>query len=92
MKYLKLFENFYSPANKVFKASNGPDYMKDVGLGTIPTAEFRIDDEDKAFHQGEEDFEKGITINPFIDVEHPNANLTRAWERGWKTAEKNNNI
>jgi len=50
------------------------------------------DDEDVAYNKGYDAFELGDTENPYELEQYTNPNLIVAWERGFKTAEKNSHL
>ena len=50
------------------------------------------DDEDVAYEKGYNAFESGDTDNPYKSEQYTNPNLIVAWERGFKTAEKNSHL
>ena len=94
MKYLKQFENFYTPAAKVFKSNDGSDELNDTGAFTYPLNVSTNNDEEIAFNRGEEDFNKGIDFeeNPYLEAEFRNANLIKSWNDGWRNGEKNKKL
>lgn len=90
MKYLKLFESFYTPTSS-YKSNVGSDEINDAGANTYPYNSSKIDDEEVAFKKGEEAYEKGmlITDNPYVEQQYPNTNLIKSWTQGWENGEKN---
>ena len=92
MKYLKLFESFYSPVRTTFKSGIGNDYTNDTGANSYPYNSFKIDDEKKAFNLGEKAFSENDDINPYIDQQYPNSVLIKAWQEGYNNGAKNKSI
>ncbi len=94
MKYLKYYEAFYSPVKQIYKGNIGTDFTNDTGANSYPMNSFEVNDEDKAFTEGEKSFSEGkdINENPYIDQQYPNTTLIKKWEDGWNNGLKNKGI
>lgn len=94
MKYLKLYEAFYSPARQIFKANIGIDSQNVVGGNSYPLDSFSVNDEEKAFNEGEKAYNDGIDVNsnPYSDQQYRNNALIKSWNEGWYNGLKNKKI
>jgi hypothetical protein len=88
MKYLKYFESFYSPVTQVYKSNIGNDSGNDTGANTYPLNSFSVNDEDKAFAEGEKAFGKDES-NPYLNQQYPNSTLIKAFNDGLQNAKRN---
>ena len=86
MKYIKLFETFY--VGKQWTSGKGGRDALSANV-VVPLVTLPYDDEDVAFNKGYEAFEKNEEENPYKSEQFPNPNLIVAWDRGFRTAQKN---
>lgn len=89
MRYIKLFETFY--VGKQWTSGKGGRDALSANV-VVPMITLPYDDEDVAYNKGYDAFELGDTENPYELEQYTNPNLIVAWERGFKTAEKNSHL
>ena len=94
MKYLKLFENFYTPAIPTYKSNNSSDEINDTGHNTYQLGTTSDTSEEDAFNLGEKAFnkEQSINDNPFVGEQYPNNKLIKAWVDGFHSGQRNKKI